>query len=262
MRLCGVGSVQRGGLQDLLRNVGDRSTGQDLVLRGLSVGVEILVQEQPTQLVWGSRNRQKTPSSITSFMARHRFRKTASMRFLSSIMPASSFAFVGRAAKSAIECFSGMGGIIKVGCKLTSVARNEANSEYLRLTSRPCDRIRPHSAVSELVPYAAIDRVLYEVDIVLAGLGDNNELPWVLVQPLLHARIVTTLPGCNGLAALLVFVVIDIAHVALRHILGRVLRGGGCLGGWRRWSVGHCSIVSSWSSSSFSIETRGLTGSR
>ena len=98
MRLRGVGSVQRGGLENLLGNVGDRSTGQDLVLVKLSAGVEFAVWEQPTQLVWGSRKRQKTPSSMTSFMARQRFRKTANMRFLSSIIPASSFALVGRAA--------------------------------------------------------------------------------------------------------------------------------------------------------------------
>lgn len=63
--------------------------------------------------------------------------------------------------------------------------------------------------------YAAIDRVLYEIDIVLPSLGNNDELPWILVQPLLHTRIVTAFPRCNGLDALLVFVVIDIAHVAL-----------------------------------------------
>ena len=46
MRLRGVGSVQRGGLENLLRNVGDRSTGQDLVLVKLSAGVEMVVGEQ------------------------------------------------------------------------------------------------------------------------------------------------------------------------------------------------------------------------
>jgi hypothetical protein len=43
MRLRGVGSVQRGSLENLLRNVGDRSTGQDLVLVGSSAGVEFVV---------------------------------------------------------------------------------------------------------------------------------------------------------------------------------------------------------------------------
>jgi hypothetical protein len=38
-------------------------------------------------------------------------------------------------------CFSGIGGMMSVGWRFTSVARNEANSEYLRLTSRPCLRI-------------------------------------------------------------------------------------------------------------------------
>lgn len=114
-----------------------------------------------------------------------------------------------------MECFSGMGGIISVGCRFTSVARNEANSEYLRLTSRPCNRVSPRPVVSTSLSYTAIDRVLYEIDIVLPSLGNNDELPWILVQPLLHTRIVTAFPRCNGLVTLLVFVVIDIAHVAL-----------------------------------------------
>ena len=108
-----------------------------------------------------------------------------------------------------------MGGIISVGCRFTSVARNEANSEYLRLTSRPCDGVSPRSATSASASYTAIDRVLYEIDIVLARLGNNDELPWILVQPLLHTRIVPAFPRRNGLVTLLVFVVIDIAHVAL-----------------------------------------------
>ena len=114
-----------------------------------------------------------------------------------------------------MECFSGMGGIISVGCRFTSVARNEANSEYLRLTSRPCNRVSPRPVVSTSLSYTAIDRVLYEIDIVLPSLGNNDELPWILVQPLLHPRVVTAFPRCNGLVTLLVFVVIDIAHVAL-----------------------------------------------
>jgi hypothetical protein len=130
------------------------------------------------------------------------------------------------------------------------------------LTSRPCDRVSPCSVTSASLSYTAIDRVLYEIDIVLPSLGNNNELPWVLVQPLLHTRIVTAFPWCNGFVTLLVFVVVDIAHVALRDVLRRLLRGGGCLGGRRRRSVRHCRTVSFWFPSSFCIHSRVLTGCR
>ena len=135
--------------------------------------------------------------------------------------------------------------MISVGWRLTNVARSEANSEYLRLTSRPCHRISLSFCFQLGAFYAAIDGVLYEVDIVLPCLGDEDGLSWVLVQPLLHTRIVAALFGCNRLAALLVLVVVDIAHVPLRDILGRLLRGGRCLGRRRRRSVGYCDMVSS-----------------
>ena len=51
-----------------------------------------------TQLAFGSRNLHHTPSSRTSFIFRHRLRKTASILFRRSIMLVSSFAFVGLAA--------------------------------------------------------------------------------------------------------------------------------------------------------------------
>ena len=51
-----------------------------------------------TQLAFGSRNLHHTPSSRTSFIFRHRFKKTASILLRRSIMLVSSFAFVGLAA--------------------------------------------------------------------------------------------------------------------------------------------------------------------
>lgn len=51
-----------------------------------------------TQLAFGSRNLHQTPSSRTSFILRHRFKKTPSIRFRRSMMPISSLAFVGLAA--------------------------------------------------------------------------------------------------------------------------------------------------------------------
>jgi hypothetical protein len=99
MRLGRVRGVQWWCLQDLLGDVGYWRTTQDLVLGAhVSELKDVTLRSQLTQLVCGSRNRQKTPSSMISFMARQRFRKTASIRFLNSIMPASSFALVGRAA--------------------------------------------------------------------------------------------------------------------------------------------------------------------
>lgn len=135
--------------------------------------------------------------------------------------------------------------MIRVGCRLTSVARSEANSEYLRFTSRPCRHISLSFFRCLESSYAAIDRVLYEVDIILPCLGNEDKLPWVLVQPLLYTRIIATLLRCNRLTALLVFVVVDIAHVPLRDILGRLLRGGRCLGRRRCRSIRYCDMVSS-----------------
>lgn len=57
-------------------------------------------------------------------------------------------------------CFSGIGGMIRVGCRLTRVARNEANSEYLRLTSSPCGRISTIRGRQAGHMYAAINGVL------------------------------------------------------------------------------------------------------
>lgn len=135
--------------------------------------------------------------------------------------------------------------MISVGCRLTSVARNEANSEYLRLTSRPYVGVSLSCRDLTVWTYAAIDRILYEVDIVFPGLGDQDELPRVLIQPLLHARIIASFLGRNRLAALLVLVIVNVAHVTLRDIFRRFLCGGGCLGRRRRGSVRHCVTVSS-----------------
>jgi hypothetical protein len=99
--LCRIGGIERRGFQDILGNVGDWGSMQDLILQ-YDVSVSSLTPKgeagKRTQLALGSRNLQKTPSSKTSFIFLHLLRNTASMRFLSSMMPASSFAFVGFAA--------------------------------------------------------------------------------------------------------------------------------------------------------------------
>ena len=38
-------------------------------------------------------------------------------------------------------CFSGIGGMMSVGCRLTRVVRRDANSEYRRLTSRSYSQV-------------------------------------------------------------------------------------------------------------------------
>jgi hypothetical protein len=99
VRLGGVCGIERGRLEDLLGDVGRGRGAEDLALKNM-VSIDAFGQRlaRDTQLVWGSRNLQKTPSSNTSFMRRHLLRKMASMRFRSSMTPASSFAFVGFAA--------------------------------------------------------------------------------------------------------------------------------------------------------------------
>lgn len=59
---------------------------------------DLLQVDRLTQLELGSRNLHHTPSSTTSFIRRQRLRKTPSIRFRKSMMPASSLARVGLAA--------------------------------------------------------------------------------------------------------------------------------------------------------------------
>ena len=100
-----------------------------------------------------------------------------------------------------------------------------------------CVNLR-HSPSADLT-YAAIDGVLYVVDTVLPRARDQYQLVWVLVQPLFHARVITTLLGRLGVCmVLLLFVVVDAIHVPLRDILGRLLCGGRSLRGRSRGTVG------------------------
>lgn len=98
MRLCGICGIERRSFQNLLRDVGHGRSIEHIILRSLDLLFFSWQNEKHTQLVYGSRNLQYTPSSKTSFIFRQRLRNTANMRFRSSIMPASSFALVGFAA--------------------------------------------------------------------------------------------------------------------------------------------------------------------
>lgn len=88
--------------------------------------------------------------------------------------------------------------------------------------------------------YTAVDGVLDVVHTVLARARDQDELLGVLVQPLFHARIVPALLRRLWVCVVLVLlVVVDVAHVALRDILGRFLCGRRRLRGRRRGAVRH-----------------------
>jgi hypothetical protein len=93
----------------------------------------------------------------------------------------------------------------------------------LRITTRPT--------------YAAVDCVLDEVGALLPRIRDQYQLVAVLVQPLLDARIVAALLPLGRVAAFGVVVVVDVAQVPLRDVLGRFLCGGRGVGGRRRGPV-------------------------
>jgi hypothetical protein len=70
---------------------------------------------------------------------------------------------------------------MRVGCKLHRVARSEANSEYLRFTSRPCYAISMYRISSIARTYATVDSVLDIVDALLARIRDEYDLVGVFV---------------------------------------------------------------------------------
>lgn len=58
-----------------------------------------------------------------------------------------------------MECFSGIGGMIKVGCRLTSVCRRDANSEYLRLTSRSFGGLASFGSLEYAISYSCANSI-------------------------------------------------------------------------------------------------------
>jgi hypothetical protein len=91
---------------------------------------------------------------------------------------------------------------------------------------------------SAWLTYTAVDGVLDVVDTVLARARNQDELIGVLVQPLFYARVVPALLRRLWICVVLVLVVVvDVAHVPLRDILGRFLCGGRSLRGRRRGTV-------------------------
>jgi hypothetical protein len=94
-----------------------------------------------------------------------------------------------------------------------------------------------YSVSRSFTTYSAVDRVLYVVHPVLPRACDQHELVRMLVQPLLYPRIVAALLRLLSIRVLVMFLVVDIAHIALGDILGRLLCGGRCLGRRSRGTV-------------------------
>jgi hypothetical protein len=126
---------------------------------------------------------------------------------------------------------------MRVGCSLTSSARNDANSEYLRFTSRPYIMSDPMPVHAVFSTYAAIDRVLYIVDPILPRARDQHKLVWVLVKPLFDTRVIACLPRRGSILGLIMLIVVHVAHVPVGDILWRLLCGGRCLGRRSRGTI-------------------------
>lgn len=105
---------------------------------------------------------------------------------------------------------------MSVGCSLTSVSRNVANSEYLRLTCSSCglsaifwslDCMRTHpreNRVCDITPPAFS---------VLPCIDDLDLQVRILVQYLLDATVVAALLGLDSSPRRSVVIVIDVAQV-------------------------------------------------
>lgn len=95
-------------------------------------------------------------------------------------------------------CFSGIGGTMRVGCRFTSVWRNDANSEYRRRTSRSylsdISLVRSLLCTSTYRCPNCIDDEASPAFMVLAGICYENRHFRVLVEDLLDATVVHTLP--------------------------------------------------------------------
>lgn len=98
--------------------------------------------------------------------------------------------------------------------------------------------------IGAMSSYAAIDGVLNVVDTVLARACNQNKLVRMLVQPFLYSGVISTFLLFDDLPSFLLFVVVDIAHVPLGDILGRVLCGGRDFGRRRRGTIRDLTMVS------------------
>ena len=78
-------------------------------------------------------------------------------------------------------CFSGMGGMTRVGCRLTSADRRDANSEYRRATSMSYRVLAMRSSMCK-VAYSCAYSILDEAAMwTLAGICYQNLEIWVFI---------------------------------------------------------------------------------
>lgn len=135
-------------------------------------------------------------------------------------------------------CFSGIGGITRVGCRLTSVCLNEANSEYRRRTSKS---YATESQVSQrkLLAYLTfivathartngINNVSTASFMVLASIRDQYRHFGILVEYLLDAAVVDALlaAGWLRLANFKIVIVLIFGISQARYIVWWLGRDG------------------------------------
>lgn len=126
-------------------------------------------------------------------------------------------------------CFSGIGGMIKVGCRLTSICRKDENSEYRRRTSKSYH----HSALSYyllgLSSYRGADSVDNESStafMILACVCDYYWHLWVLVEDLLDPAIVDLLPRVLLTRGAIFCLILGVAKVfGVSEVIGRFITG-------------------------------------
>jgi len=118
-----------------------------------------------------------------------------------------------------MECFSGIGGMMRVGCRLTRAARRELNSEYRLRTSISCDlqfsRALGFAAWTAYPGAYCISNVILPPLMGHASICDYNLQVWVLVEYLLDSAVIATgLPGYVSALRRILLVVLFITEIA------------------------------------------------
>ena len=133
--------------------------------------------------------------------------------------------------------------MIKVGCRLTSVARKELNSEYRLRTSRSYPRLEIESLLNfckELYSCPnGVDDVAPAALMALARICDDNLQVRVFIEYLLNPAIIAPFLSWNSPTPLLIVVVlIVITQISRpRDELWRLICGRGSAGGGCRWTL-------------------------
>ena len=147
-------------------------------------------------------------------------------------------------------CFSGMGGMIRVGCRLTKAVRKAANSEYRRVTSMSCRSVSLY--LSKLQGAYAYPRAypVYNIASIWTFTGvtyDDLEV-WALVEKLLKAAVVAI--SFSAIPRLCIRIVL---------LVGRwlvfILEVRRWVGSWRGSRVAVWNIVSSGTSKTIGLLT-------